>query len=58
MEDFFYGIPQVLGVILIFPNHATIVFGFHTFQEVVEIVHCGSIPTANYGKVVPSPVPF
>ena len=53
MEDFLYGIPQGLGVILIFPNHIAIVFGFRTFQETVEMVHCGSIPTAIYGRVVP-----
>ena len=58
MEDFLYGISQGLGVILIFPNHVTIVFDFCTFQEVVEMVHCGSIPTAVYGRVVPSPLPF
>ena len=52
MEDF-YGIPQVLGVILIFPNHVTLVFGFCAFQEVVEVVHCGSKPTAIHGRVVP-----
>ena len=55
MEDFLYGIPQGLGVILIFPNHVTIVFGFCTFQEAVEVVHCGSIPTGIYGRV---PLPF
>ena len=58
MEDLLYGIPQGLGVFLIFPNHVTIVFGFRTFQEVVEKVHCGSVPTAIYGSVVPSPLPF
>ena len=58
MEDFLYGIPQALGFILIFPNHVTIVFGFRTFQEAVEMVHYGSIPTAIYGRVVPSPLPF
>ena len=58
MEDFLYGIPQGHGVILIFPNHVTIVFGFHAFQEVVEVIHCSSIPTAIYGRVIPSPLPF
>ena len=58
MQDFLYGIPQGLGVILIFPNHVSIVFGFRTFQEVVNMVHCGAIPTAVYGRVVPSPLPF
>ena len=58
MEDFLYGITQDLGVILIFPNHITIVFGFRTFQEAVEMVHCGSIPTMINGRVVPSPLPF
>ena len=58
MEDFLYGIPQGLGVILIFPIHVTIVFVFCAFQEVVEVVHCGSIPTAIYGRVVLSPLPF
>ena len=57
MEDFLYGIPQGLGVILIFPNHIAIVFGFRTFQEAVEMVHCSSIPTAINGRVVPSPLP-
>ena len=58
MEDFLYGIPQGLGVILIFSNYVTKVFGFHTFQEAVEMVHCGSIPNALYGRVVPLPLPF
>ena len=58
MEDFLYGIPQGLGVILIFPNHITVVFGFCTFQETVEMVHSGSIPTAVYGRVVLWPLPF
>ena len=52
MEDFLYGILQGLGVILIFPNHITIVFGFRTYQEAVEMVHCGSIPTAINGRVI------
>ena len=39
----FYGIPQDVGVILIFPNHVTIVFSFRTFQETVEMAHSGSI---------------
>ena len=55
---FLYGIPQGLWVILIFPNHVTIVFAFCTFEEAVEMVHCGSIPTAIYGRVVPLPLPF
>ena len=38
--------------------HVTIVFGFSTFQEAVEMVHCSSIPTVIYGRVVPSPFPF
>ena len=38
--------------------HVTIVFGFRTFQEAVEMVHCSSIPTVIYGRVVPSPLPF
>ena len=58
MEDFIYGIPQGLGVILIFPNHVTIVFVFCTFQEAFEIVHCVSILTVIYGRVVTSPLPF
>ena len=58
MEDFLYGIAQGLGVILIFPNHVTIVFGLQTFQKAVEMVHCGSIPTVIYGRVVPSLLPF
>ena len=58
MEDFLYGIPQRLGVVLIFPNHIAVVFGFCTFQEAVEMVHCGSIPAAIYDRVVPSPLPF
>ena len=41
-----------------FPNHITIVFGFRTFQEVVEMVHCGSMPTTINGRVVPSPLPL
>ena len=57
MEDFLYGIPQGLAVILSFPNHVTIVFGFCTFQESVEMVHCGSVFTAVYGRVVPAPLP-
>ena len=57
MEDFLYRIPQGLRVFLIFPNHVTILFGF-TLQEVVEMVHCGSIPIAIYGRVVPLPLPF
>ena len=56
MEDFLYGIPQGLGFILIFTNHITIVFGFRTFQEAVEMVHCGSIPTTINGRVVPLPL--
>ena len=39
-------------------KNITIVFGFRTFQEAVEMVHCGSIPTAINGRVVPSPLPF
>ena len=31
---------------------------FCTFQEAVEMVHCSSIPTTIYGRVVPSPLPF
>ena len=58
MEDFLYGIPQGLGVILIFSNHVTIVFGFRTLQEAVEMVNSGSIPSAIYGRVVTSPLPF
>ena len=58
MEDFLYGIAQGLGVILIFPNHVTIVFSFRTFHEAVEMVHYSSIPTTIYGRVVPSPLPF
>ena len=58
MNDFLYGIPQGLGVIVIFPNHITIVFGFCTFQEAVEMVHCSSIPTTINGRVVPSPLPL
>ena len=49
---------KAFWVILIFPNHFTIVFGFCTFQEAVEMVHCSSIPTAIYGRVVPLPLPF
>ena len=58
MKDFLYGILQGLGVILIFPNHISIVFGLCTFQEVVEMVHCGSVPTMINGRVVPSPLPL
>ena len=58
MEDFLYGILHGLGVILIFPNHITIVFGFCTFHKTVEVVHSGSIPSTVYGRVVPSPLPF
>ena len=58
MEDFLSGIPQDLGIILILPNHITIVFGFPTFQEAVEMVHSGSIPTTINGRVVPSPLPI
>ena len=58
MKDFLYGIPQGLGVVLIFLNHITIVFGFRTFQEAVEMVHCGSMPTTIYGRVVPSALPL
>ena len=58
MEDFLNGIPQGLGVILIFPNHITIVFGFLTFQEAVEMAHCGSIPTMINFRVVPSLLPL
>ena len=57
-EVLFYEIPQGLGVILIFPNRVTIVFGFRTLQEVVEMVHCGSITTVIYGRVVPLPLSF
>ena len=32
-------------------------FGFHTFQEAVEMIHCGSIPTMIYGRGFPLP-PF
>ena len=45
-------------VIVIFPNHVTIAFGFCKFQEAVEMVHCNSIPTTIYGRVVPSPLLF
>ena len=58
MEDFLHGIPQGLGVILIFPNHITIVFGFCTYHKTVEMVHSGSIPATVYGRAVPSPLPF
>ena len=58
MEDFPFEILQDFGIILIFPNNVTIAFGFRTFQEAVEMVHSGSIPTAIYGRVVPSPLPF
>ena len=50
--------PQGLEIILIFPNHVTIVFDFHMFQEAVEMVHCGSIPTTIYGRVDPLPLPL
>ena len=49
---------KALGLSYFFPNHVTIVFGFRTFQEAVEMVHCGSIPTTIYGRVVPLPLPF
>ena len=57
-EDSLYGIPQGLDVILIFLNHVTIEFDFRTFQEAVEMVHCGCIPTMIYGRVVPLPLLF
>ena len=45
-------------VILIFPNHVTVVFGFRTSQEVVEMVDCVSIPNVIYGRVVLLPLSF
>ena len=36
----------------------TILLGLRTFQEAVEMVHCGSIPTMINGRVVPSPLPL
>ena len=57
MEDFLYGIPQGFGFILIFPDHVTIVFGFRTFKEAVEMIHCSSILIAIYDRVVSSPLP-
>ena len=35
-----------------------LLFGFRTFQEVVEMVHCCSMPTTVYGRVVPLPLRF